>query len=474
MSSPLVGPPIAKAKAMFCPNCGGPVELRGFGHALTVVCPQCFTVLDASSPLLVIIQKAQDAESRRTLDIPLGTRGTLEGVKWECIGYQGRSVTEDGVDYEWAEYLLFNPYHGFRYLTNYQGHWNYVVPVESLPERRAIGSRPAVFFEGNLYRHFSGAQATTVFVLGEFPWRVKVGDEVLADDFVHPPAVLSSETTSDEITWSKGIYTPGSEIWKAFGLPGSAPRPQGVYLNQPSPYTGSVSGTWGMFGLMLGLLLAVAIFYGALSRGDTVFDEHYRYSTIDRGEPSFVTKIFELDGRTSNLELTINTNLINNWAYFNLALINDDSGDVFDFGREVSYYAGSDSDGSWSEGSQKSEVIIPHVPPGHYYLRVEPEMEGSPTPPPEKPAPSTTTPAATPKPSPTQTTQAARAARLAQLNSKSVFYEIVLRHDVATFGYFWLAALFLVIPPIYSTIRSISFETRRWATSDYPPTSGGG
>ena len=28
MGSPLVSPPVAKAAAMFCPNCGGPVELR--------------------------------------------------------------------------------------------------------------------------------------------------------------------------------------------------------------------------------------------------------------------------------------------------------------------------------------------------------------------------------------------------------------------------------------------------------------
>ena len=57
MSSPLVGPPVAKTKALYCPNCGGPVELRGFGHALTVVCPHCLSVLDASSPLLKLFRR---------------------------------------------------------------------------------------------------------------------------------------------------------------------------------------------------------------------------------------------------------------------------------------------------------------------------------------------------------------------------------------------------------------------------------
>jgi hypothetical protein len=467
VSSPLVGPPVVKARAMYCPNCGGPVEFRGFGHALTVVCPQCFSVLDASSPLLKVIQEAQDAQSRRTPLIPLGQRGKLAGSTWETIGFQTRSVEEDGITYEWAEYLLFNPYKGFRYLTHYDGHWNFIAPVESLPERRAIGSRPAVFFEGALYKHFSGAQATTSFVVGEFPWRVKVGEEVLADDFVHAPFVLSSETTSDEVTWSKGEYTAGSDIWKAFSLPGNAPPAKGVYLNQPSPYAGKVGGTWGLFALMLIALLTIALLFGALSRGDKVFDEHYRYSTTDytadnRREPSFVTKEFDISGRTSNLELTINTNLINSWAYFNLTLINEATGDAFDFGREVSYYSGSDSDGAWSEGGQSSTAVIPHVVAGRYYLRVEPEMEGSASP----PADSTPTSTTAPRPAPVNPRRLPI--------GKSVYYEIVVRHDVAGYGWFWLAALLLLIPPIFSTIRARSFEVRRWATSDYPVTSGGG
>ena len=246
------------------------------------------------------------------------------------------------------------------------------------------------------------------------------------------------------------------------------PRAQGVYLNQPSPYGGKVGGTWGVFAVMLLALLVIAIMFGALSPGDIVLDEHYQYSTADRGEPSFVTKDFEIQGRTSNLEVAINTNLINNWAYFNLTLINEGTGDAFDFGREVSYYAGRDSDGSWSEGGQSSTVIIPRVPAGRYYLRVEPEMEGSETPSAAPSAAPTVAPKPAPKPVPTQQR------RPPPMNVKTVYYEIVLRHDVATYGWFWLTALLLLIPPIFSTIRARSFEVRRWSTSDYPMTSGGG
>jgi len=37
---------------------------------------------------------------------------------WEVIGFQVRTIRVQGIDYSWGEYLLFNPYEGFRYLTS--------------------------------------------------------------------------------------------------------------------------------------------------------------------------------------------------------------------------------------------------------------------------------------------------------------------------------------------------------------------
>ena len=441
MSSPLVAPPVAKTKSLHCPNCGGPVGLRGFGHALTVVCQQCLTVLDASTPELKILQQVQE-KYRVTPKIPLGQKGKLQGVTWQVIGFQTRTTYDEGTAYSWDEYLLFNPYKGFRYLSEYDGHWNYITPLEPQPVRRAVAGRGAVAMDGHTFKHISGAEATTTFVLGEFPWRVKVGEKVMCDDFVDPPLVMSSEMTEEEITWSRGEYTPGADIWKAFSLPGSAPPAKGIYLNQPSPAKGG--GLWGMFGLFLLVLVALAIFFATFSHGRTVYEHSYRFTTADP-EPSVVTPIFKLDGRTAALQLEVNTDLSNNWAYFNFALINDDTGNAFDFGREVSYYYGSDSDGSWSEGGVRSDVYIPSVPPGRYYLRIEPEMD-----------PDT------------------GKLRVNNKRANQVNYEVRLVHDVPNYSFFWIAALFLLIPPIWHSIRGQAFEGKRWMQSDYPPVRSGG
>ncbi|MGN7062052.1 DUF4178 domain-containing protein, partial [Neisseria sp. P0001.S006] len=76
--------------------------------------------------------------------IPLGTRGKFHGDAYEAIGFQVRTIHVEGEAYSWAEYLLFNPFKGFRYLTEYNGHWNDVKPVKSLPKFVRSGSKPAV------------------------------------------------------------------------------------------------------------------------------------------------------------------------------------------------------------------------------------------------------------------------------------------------------------------------------------------
>jgi hypothetical protein len=45
---------------------------------------------------------------------------------------------------------------------------------------------------------------------------------------------------------------------------------------------------------------------------------------------------------------------------------------------------------------------------------------------------------------------------------------------VPSYSWFRLAALLLLIPPIFHTIRSRGFEVKRWMESDYPPVRSGG
>ena len=58
-------------------------------------------------------------------------------------------------------------------------------------------------------------------------------------------------------------------------------------------------------------------------------------------------------------------------------------------------------------------------------------------------------------------------------NSRSVDYEIRVRRDVPRASWFWLMAILLLIPPLWTTFRRMGFESQRWHESDYAPAGGG-
>ena len=99
---------------MQCPACGGPITLKGFGAIERVVCPYCGSELTPEeSGALRLLQAVQ--RQRRPSALPLQARGTLDGVQWEVIGIVWRECRVDGIVYPWQEFLLFNPYKGYRW-----------------------------------------------------------------------------------------------------------------------------------------------------------------------------------------------------------------------------------------------------------------------------------------------------------------------------------------------------------------------
>jgi len=181
-------------------------------------------------------------------------------------------------------------------------------------------------------------------------------------------------------------------------------------------------------GVFLILLLSLAVGVYWMESDEQVFEQMFEFNTNAKGEASFVTNVFQLKGRTADVELTTKANVDNNWIYLNFALIDQDTGHAYNFGREISYYHGYDSDGSWTEGSTSNTVTVPSVPAGNYYLRIEPESDS---------------------------------------DHGLIRYSVTVNRDVPQASFFGIAVLALLIPAGLITWRSLNFEHLRWAESDY-------
>ena len=413
-----------QAKNLSCPQCGGPIEIRQPDKAQRIACSYCGSLLDATRELAVL--EATQAPGFKP-DIPLGATGRLDDVTWTVIGAMERSVTVEGTRYPWREYLLYEATHGFRWLVEAKGHWSFVRPLNAGDVR----GRATPFHAGTTYQHFQSGRATVDHVLGEFYWAVARGDQTKTDDYIAPPHMLSREEDEGrEITWSHGTYKEPKEIEEAFGLAGRLPRRQGVGPHQPSPWTGRVGKLWAQAILASAAMFAVYLVLWFASFG-RVFEQNVavpQEAVSGSPEAAHFTEPFELKG-SGNVQVRVRAPVNNSWLYVDGALINEDTGALDEFDVEVSYYYGSDSDGSWSEGGQSSTTYIGSVPPGRYILRLAPQWP-----------PGTGAPA----------------------------YEVSVRRRVPRFLYLLAAILVLYIWPGMAAWQASRFHIERWSESDHP------
>src|SRR5215217_3083512 len=371
------------AAQVSCPNCAGPLELRAPDKTERVTCPNCNSLLDVNQGQLKFL-KALEKPWFQPL-IPLGTVGEVPEGKMTVIGAMARSVTIEGTQYFWSEYLLYHPQIGFRWLVHSDNHWNY---VSAVPPGEVTELEKSATYRGKNYRIFQDAQARVEIVLGEFYWKVETGEQVRGVDYIAPPYMLSKEVstvyitdpknasktrrTAGEINWSVGTYVPVQQVEKTFSVSG-LPRPSNVAPNQPYKHWW-VYKYWLAFILLLGLAGVLAFIFSGSSR--QVFAQSVTLPPLpnEDGTQVFFSEPFEIAGRR-NIRIVGESTVQNTWVDLEGDLINDETGVVQSFPIEISYYQGVEEGESWSEGGQNDSAYASSLPAGKYVLRLEGQWE---------------------------------------------------------------------------------------------------
>lgn len=429
-AAPVSQPAVSVARLQ-CPSCGGPVPLLTADKAERAVCGSCNALLDVERGAFRFVEQLQ--QRRVEPYIPLGSRGKLGGVEWTVIGFMERYCVVQGVSYAWREYLLHDEQHGFRFLMEENGHWTLVGTISAADVGEGFGAVTWRDPKGKSrrLRRFSANVANVGYVVGEFYWKVSLGEAVLATDYVDPPYVVSKEESENEVSWSAGAYLEPTEVWRAFALSGSPPARSGVGTTQP----GRPWGLAAIAAVTITLLLCVVTGIAAGARPERVYVDGP--IALGRGSlpavagtspvldptDAYFTQPFRIEEESSLSVRMRTTGLDNGWAALALALVNDSTGDVYEAELETEYYHGYEGGEHWTEGSTTASERIAHVTPGWYVLRIDPEWSqaaGQPT--------------------------------------------ATLRIETAgpAPGCFVCSVLLLWLPAIVIFFRSRSFETRRW------------
>lgn len=420
------------AAALNCPSCGGALELRAPDQAERVWCPYCGAGSDVTNGKLTFFKKL--AKARVEPIIPLGTTGTIDGDAYVVAGFMERAVRFDR-DYFWTEYLIFNREKGFRWLVQSDGHWSFVTPLRpgEVADGQPAGAAKSVQYGGGEYKLFQDAPARVTYVVGEFYWKVAVGERVNTVDWIRPPFGISKEVTTSgaqEIAYSHARYVTPKEIEKAFNVEGLN-RP--VAVGPMQPYTGpNLVGAWL---LMLLLLLGVAMGLGIVLPGRTVLTKTFDLSAEppaaggpENGRVVF-SEPFELTGKY-NVAVKAKASLDNTWVYIAGDLVDDSTGGLYSFELPIEYYSGVEDGESWSEGSRDATKVLARPDKGRYALRLETQWEAGKQPP---------------------------------------LISVEIREGVFRLPYFILALLAISILPVFGAIRQFNFEQQRWKDSGHSP-----
>jgi hypothetical protein len=412
-------PPTAgreRARALSCPNCGGSLALK-LADSKSTTCPSCRSLLDVEGDALRVIQVLAQ---RSSPDIPLGSKGSLRGELLEVLGFLRRYVSFEGIDFEWREYLLHGA-GGYRFLSEYDGHWLFLRPVPG-GKIRYYQSGASAVCDGRTFRHFQTGEARFREVQGEFYWRIHPSDVVVNEDYVAPPFLLSCEREGSEgpeeigeINWSRGEYISGDEIWKSLSLPGQAPRARGIAPAQPNPYPARLKQGWRQVAFSVLALLALAgILFLGKSRTQVVSLSVPREQKMAFSEPFSVS-----GGRAMRLLASTNAT---SWAGLEAALIPDSGTPA----AEISFELAPDE-----KGNLIGAGVFSALEGGTYRLRLEPKW-------------------------------------LDEKAASSHYISAHLYRGAFLPGLFLAALGALLFPPLWLVYKASSFERKRWEESDHP------
>ncbi|MFC3441171.1 DUF4178 domain-containing protein [Sphingobium rhizovicinum] len=410
--------------------------MRAAGYTVTLACEYCGTLIDATHADARIITRYHEVQA--SLAIPLGTRGTLRGVEWEAIGWLQRS---DGWA-AWEEYLLFNPYAGYRWLIAQNGQWSLGEMLTATPQRDGGdmilgGRRFAAFYSGNTAR--------VTRVVGEFYWRVKVGEEVRASDYVRPGYMLSLEQDEREKNWTISELLTAREIRSAFDvaplpvwLPGMTPL-----AHQPSPYARRIKGWWPIAALAFVALMVLAGLFGR-----TMQPQGFSLTVTPDGpavSQTFGPIVLPL-GRQAMTVDALTPAIEQGWVDIDISFVDRKTQDSYDAYAINEQYSGQDSDGYWSEGSRSQTLKVASLPAGTYDLVVEAQAHhwGS---------------------SGSWAYDAASGTYRTE-GLPPVELSLTVARGARFASNFWLAVFMILVPPLLMLVLHILFENARLAQKD--------
>jgi hypothetical protein len=340
--------------------------------------------------------------------------------------------------YTWREYILYNFEKGYVTLSEFDGHWNYVVGDNFFKNLDSLGVNNWDFieYEGNEYQLYNKYTAVVTALIGEFDWNA-LDEEISVSEFIAPPYMIfkeSSNTGSIITKFYVGEYLATKEIATAFNIPESNfPVTKGIGANQPSKQYDRWSALLRVTPLLILALLLIQLAISYFRPETDLLNQEFNitYDSV-KAVNNFIpfnTPSFNIQDRPSALDFTLSSAVDNSWLEATVVLLNETTNQSWEVTEAIEYYHGTEGGESWTEGSQEAQILLSEIPPGKYHLNIYPSSGDL---------------------------------LRSDLHIKVTANPTLWSNIIFTF-------LMLLLYPLYCWFRMRTYEKNRWMNSDYSP-----
>ncbi|GAB3325317.1 hypothetical protein GCM10027299_23240 [Larkinella ripae] len=411
-----------------CPHCQAPFRAYDLSESSYFCCAECRTYFHYGDTGPMEILTAFPPTPTEPL-IPLGAEGYLDGTWIRVTGYLRKREVK--YDESWMEYVLMTNGTGYQMLSEYNGHWSLIRPAEGHYQEE---KGQIVRSENREYKLYNQYNCLILSASGEFFWNILDDNRLTISEYIHPPYLLSHEQGVKNPEWYQATYKTPAEIAQAFGLTearNALPRASGVGAIQPNSARQKQKVIGWLASRLAMVVVGLQVVFFLLKPPKTRLDQPYFWdsdSTKQSRSQPLVSPSFAIDGPAA-VGIRLKVDVDNNWFELPVSLINEQSGQTYEFTRIVEYYHGVEGGESWTEGAQEDEAVLSRIPAGQYHLNFYPSSEGK----------------------------------------NRVNFQVKVVQNPVLYSNFFLILALIAVYPVMLFFKGNTFEQKRWEQSDFGP-----
>lgn len=350
-------------KHYICPVCKTENKHEITFRIAEYVCRSCSNLIDLNKNISV--KKVKKPVKNVVLEI--GQKGIIAETEYSVVGI---IVRKYGSGTYWREYYLKDDKENNAFLSESDGHWVFLNPIQAVNVKKKSDDRIAEWDTIN-YRWYETTQCHIYAVTGFFEDPLDFGLTTYKE-YVNGTQMISQEQAENEIQYFSGRHISKYKVKRAFNIR-QLPHYSGIGIVQP--YYVNTRQVINIF-CITGLLICLLQLYVYATRSNyPVLEQKIRFEDVKNRE--MISKSFILSGGTAPLKVKVYSAVDNSWANIQLSLVNERTNEIIYTSKDIEEYHGVEGGESWSEGGTTEEFNLCGVSSGNYHFAISAEKQES-------------------------------------------------------------------------------------------------